>query len=133
MAYVSQELKKKLSPRIKKLAKDYGYKLSLAVNNHSTLVANITSGPANIRKNYSPGHENPVREVAPKVYENIYVNEYYIERDFSGSLRNFLVELKALMSIGNHDKSDYMIDYFDVGWYVRINLGKWDKPFTDTI
>jgi len=22
-----------------------------------------------------------------------------------------------------------MTDYFDVGWYISVNLGKWDKPY----
>jgi len=22
-----------------------------------------------------------------------------------------------------------MTDYFDVGWYISVNLGRWDKPY----
>jgi hypothetical protein len=33
------------------------------------------------------------------------------------------------MMVGNHDKSDVMTDYFNVGWYIDINIGKWDKPY----
>lgn len=28
----------------------------------------------------------------------------------------------------NYDNSDSMSDYFDVGYYVHLNFGKWDKP-----
>ena len=31
------------------------------------------------------------------------------------------------MNVGNHDNSDPMTDYFDVGWYISVNLGRWDK------
>ena len=26
-------------------------------------------------------------------------------------------------------KYNMMTDYFDVGWYISVNLGKWDKPY----
>jgi hypothetical protein len=29
-----------------------------------------------------------------------------------------------------YDNSDAMIDYFDTAFYVSINVGKWDKPYT---
>jgi hypothetical protein len=33
------------------------------------------------------------------------------------------------MNMGNHDNSDIMTDYFDVGWYVDVNIGLWNKPY----
>jgi hypothetical protein len=36
------------------------------------------------------------------------------------------------MVVGNHDRSDSMTDYFDVGWYISINVGKWNKPYEMT-
>jgi hypothetical protein len=33
-------------------------------------------------------------------------------------------------SVSNHDNSDIMTDYFDVGWYLNINVGGWNKPYT---
>jgi hypothetical protein len=32
-------------------------------------------------------------------------------------------------TVKNHDNSDIMTDYFDVGWYVNIYVGKWNKPY----
>lgn len=29
----------------------------------------------------------------------------------------------------NWDRSDSMVDYFDVNYYFHCNIGKWDKPF----
>ena len=29
-----------------------------------------------------------------------------------------------------YDNSDAMIDYFDTAFYVHINVGKWNKPYT---
>lgn len=30
---------------------------------------------------------------------------------------------------GNHDNNDIQSDYFDVGWYLYLRTGKWNKPF----
>jgi len=33
------------------------------------------------------------------------------------------------MNNGNHNNSDIQTDYFDVGWYITVNLGKYDTPY----
>jgi hypothetical protein len=33
---------------------------------------------------------------------------------------------------GNYNNSDIMTDYFDVGWYIEINVGKWNKEYNLT-
>jgi hypothetical protein len=33
------------------------------------------------------------------------------------------------MNIGNHDRSDSQTDYFDVGFYTDISIGRWDTPY----
>ena len=45
MAYMSQQKKKELAPAIKKVLNKFNMKGSLGVNNHSTLVMNLKSGP----------------------------------------------------------------------------------------
>ena len=52
MAYVSQELKAKLAPKIKAICKKYGVKASLAVRHHSTLVLNVKSGKIDFINDY---------------------------------------------------------------------------------
>ena len=44
MAYVSQEMKKALTPAIKAVLKKHRVKASISVNNHSTLCVNIKEG-----------------------------------------------------------------------------------------
>ena len=53
MAYVSQELKAKLAPKIKAICKKYGVKASLAVRNHSVLCLNIKSGKIDFIGNFN--------------------------------------------------------------------------------
>ena len=122
MAYMSQEKKAKIAPVIKAICKKYGVKASLAVNNHSTLVLNVKSGSIDFIKDYGDD------ESAAKF--GIQVNPYHFKSHFTGKSVKFLSEVIPAMNSGNHDRSDAMIDYFDVGWYVDVNIGKWNKPYT---
>ena len=67
MAYVSQELKSKLSPQIKAICKKYGVKASLAVRNHSTLVLNVKSGKIDFIRDY--GNSDDARKFGIQVNE----------------------------------------------------------------
>jgi hypothetical protein len=40
-----------------------------------------------------------------------------------------LEKIVKTLNIGNHNNSDIQSDYFDVGWYVSIKVGEWDKPY----
>ena len=122
MAYVSQELKAKLSPMIKSICKNYGVKASLAVSNHSTLVLNIKSGSIDFFKSYNRDLDKPENG-------NIQVNPYWYNDDFDGAAKEFLSEVITAMNEGNFDKSDLQTDYFHVGWYVNVNISQWDKPY----
>lgn len=113
MAFMPQSKKKELAPNIKAVLKKYSMKGSISVNNHSTLVVTLRSGEIDFDSSHS-------------------VNPYWIDRHYSGVAKDFLLELKAAMNDGNHDRSDIMTDYFDVGWYSDINIGRWNKPYEFT-
>ena len=125
MAYVSQDLKSKLAPTIKSICKRYGVKASLAVRNHSTLVLNVKSGNIDFIGDF--GNTPEARESAEKF--GIQVNPYHYERHFNGEAYHFLNEVIPAMNAGNHDNSDIQTDYFDVGWYIDVNIGRWNKPY----
>jgi len=121
MAYVSQELKAKIAPKIKAICKKYGVKASLAVRNHSTLVLNIKSGKVDFINDY--GNSEDARKFG------IQVNPYWYKDHFIGDAYHFLSEVIPAMNAGNWDKSDAQVDYFNVGWYIGVNIGKWNKPY----
>ena len=123
MAYVSQDLKKKLAPKIKAICNKYGVKASLAVRNHSVLCLNIKSGKIDFLGNYARDNEYA------KKYGHIDVNTYWYQDHFDGVARDFFSEVIPAMNVGNHDNSDIQTDYFDVGWYIDVNVGKWNKPY----
>jgi len=115
VAHMNQEKKSKLAPAIKAVLQKYKAKGSISVHNYSTLIVTISESPFEIEDDY---HQ---------------VNHYYIDRDYSSELASFLKELRDAMMEGNHDNSDVMTDYFDIGWYVSINFGKWNKPYRHAI
>jgi len=141
MAWMNQDKKQKLAPAIKAVLKKYGMKGTIGVNNHSTLVVNIKSGKLDILGNYADiTMENMWKATFPRTEEevrsitNLDVNTYWIHEQFSGKVREFMEELKDAMNgkgseIHNHDNSDIQTDYFDVGWYIDINVGRWNKPY----
>ncbi len=111
MAYMNQDKKRELAPAVKKVLKKYGVKGTLAVRHHSTLVVNLKSGKVNFG------------------IDRAQVNPYWIKEHWEGDAQSFLMELKDAMMTGNHDRSDIQTDLVDVGWYIDINIGKWDKPY----
>lgn len=121
MAYYSQERKQEAAPKVKAILKKYGIKGSLAVNNHSTVVLNIKSGNLDFIKNFN--------EAGGVSIKNISVNPYHFQTHFTGECLDFLTEVFAALSEGNHNNSDIQTDYFDVGWYIDVNIGQWDKPY----
>lgn len=117
MAYVSQDLKKRLTPGIKNVLNAYGMKWTISVNNHSTLVVTVTSGDI-----YFPAYNNT----------NCYplgFNEYWIKDNHEGIQRDFLLDLREAMMKWNWDNSDSQSDYFDKGWYISIRIGSWNKLY----
>jgi hypothetical protein len=120
MAYMSQERKKELAPKIKEILKGYGLKGSLSVRHHSTLVLNISQGGIDFIAEHINGAE------ITNGY--IQVNPFY-KNHFNGIAQKAIGRLIDAMNIGNHDNSNSQIDYFDVGWYIDINIGSWDKPY----
>ena len=132
MAFVSQELKKSVAPKIKTILNKYGVKGTLSVNNHTSLVLKIKSGTIDFIANCNATAMNdPYRSAKeiPAVVGNLSVNPYHFQSHFSGTAKKFLTEILGAMNAGNHDRSDIMTDYFDVGWYVDVNIGSWNKNY----
>jgi len=115
MAYMNQEKKKELAPTIKEICKKHGIKATLGVKDYSTLKLNVKSGTIDF------GTDS--------------INEYWYEEHFADNKKAlaFLSEVIPAMNNGNHNNSDIQTDYFDVGWYIGVKLGKYtDKPYIVT-
>lgn len=111
MAYINQETKAKIAPKVKAILKKYGLSGTLSIKDHMKLVLTLKSGP-----DYFGGD----------IWRQL--NHYSFEQNYSGEALKALLELKSAMNDGNWNNSDSQSDYFDVGWYVGFNVGG-NKPY----
>jgi len=114
-AYVSKEKTKQVREDLKKLFPQYRF--SVRREHYSSLYVAILSGPIQLLTDENNSYED--------------VNEYYIDNHYQDrpEVRDFLKEVLKVINIGNWDRSDIMTDYFDVGFYIHLSIGKWDKPY----
>lgn len=120
MAYVDQTKKAKIAANLKKVI-PAGWKYSLAVRNHSTIVLTISAAPVNLLDKVVDLREGETTfALNPYHFRNQFNERKYID---------IFEKIIAALNIDNHDNSDIMTDYFDVGHYVEISIGRWDKPF----
>ena len=131
MAYMNQDRKARLAPAVKSILKRYGVKGTLSTDLYS-ISLNIKSGTLDFIGNY-----NETVERQPGGFRNgsradkyMSINNFWYRDHFSNKvIRKFLEEILRALNDGNHDNSDIQTDYFDVGWYVHVNVGKWNKPY----
>lgn len=134
MAYCSQETKKEVSPAIKAVMKKYGMKGSIAIRNHMVLVVNIKSGKLDIMENWYKkstrfSDTNEYGDIIKKP-EYISVNEYWIDSNYTGIVKDFLKDLIFAMKTPDwRNNSDIQSDYFDISYYTDVNIGSWNKPY----
>lgn len=135
MAYMNQDKKAVIAAKVKPILKKYGVKATMAVRNHSTLVLNIKAGKLDFIENYIYTNGNSPRAMTAEQVDHLRknqtldVNPHWYQEQFTGETLAFLKELIPAMNTGNHDNSDIQSDYFDVGFYVDVNVGQWNKPY----
>jgi hypothetical protein len=110
MAYINQETKSLIKPNVDKILKSFNLKGSLSIHNHMELVLTIRSGAIDFGGRQSVG-------------------KYHLEQSFSGDALDALGQLYAALNSHNYDNSDAQSDYFDVGYYVTLQIGEWNKPY----
>ena len=127
MAYVDQAKKQKIAATLK-LVVPAGWKYSLAVNNHSTIVMTIASAPFDLIGAFAPSEY-----FDPTTATHTDVNPYHVRAHVADEcVADVFEKILEALNTGNHDNSDLMTDYFDVGHYVTLQLGRWNKPFIVT-
>ena len=133
MAYMNQDRKAAIAPVVKNILKKYGLKGSLRVRNHITLCLTIRSGQIDFVSNYlDTVGSNAHNQKWIEEKNNIDVNVYHYRNHFDGRAREALAELINAMNQGNYDNSQIEYDYFDRGWYVDVEVGRWNQPYTVT-
>ena len=113
MAYITVEQVKKMRQKIRaEFLTKKGWKISVRRDRCSSVFVDILEAPI---------------KFTDKDYEQ--VNPYYINDHYQGWPKNALLKIKEIINDGNFDKSDSMTDYYHVGWYAWISIGRWDAPF----
>lgn len=120
MAHMTKEHKARIAAELKKIMPK-NWKYSLAVRHHSEIVMTIQSAPVDI---LAAAGKPDAKEMSLTRYFR--ASELF-KRD--PELAELFQKIRDALDLDNHDRSDLMTDYFDVGHYLTINIGKWDKPF----
>jgi hypothetical protein len=127
MAYVDTTKKAKIAAALK-TAIPKGWKYSLAVRHHSTIVLTVYSAPFDLIRAFKP---SPYFN--PETATSIDVNNYHYRNHLADeTVADVFETIFAALNIDNHNRSDVQTDYFDVGHYVDFRIGRWDKPFQVT-
>lgn len=106
MAYISKEQVKEIRENLKKEFPNI--KFSVTRNNYSKIEVAIIKSNLDFGTNF------------------LDINHYYLEKYPHADI---LKRIKEIANEGNFDKSDIQSDYFHVGWYFSLLVGKWDKDY----
>ena len=138
MAYMNQVRKALIQSNLKPILARYGVKGTLSVRNHSTIVLTLKSGQIDFIENFittdlaTPHGRKMDQSTIANLRKNrsLDVNPYWYQEHFSGRAKEFLTDaMKALKSAGWYDESDAQSDYFNIAYYVDINIGRWNAPY----
>ena len=122
MAYMNQEKKAKIAAALKKVV-PVDWKYSLRVHHHSSIIMTIRSAPIDLMARLYPDF----------IGDNIDVNHYWAhDRLAECPEKQIILQIIECLNLDNWDRSDSQTDYFDVGHYVTLQIGSWDKPFAVT-
>jgi len=135
MAHMTQEHKKRIAAELKKFMPK-SWKYSLRVVHHSSIEMTIRQAPVDLPKMVFEkrgskvcNHQEPFYQDASNVYKNTSVNDHWIEEEVDAEYLTLFKKIIAALNLDNFNKSDIMTDYFHVGHYIGLEVGRWDKPF----
>ena len=122
MAYVPKELMKKVREELKKqFPKKEGWVFSLRRKHSSSINLDILQAPISFV---------PMDDIKKYGYQGL---NQYNRNIMNGEIFQKLINILNGKFEGsprqNYDNSDAMTDYFDVGWYINVSQGRYDKPF----
>ena len=134
MAYIGQKEKKELAPAIKAVLKKYDMKGTIGINHHSSLVANLKEGVLDLLGDAQKHNDEYAAMRGQKSYpvgDHLQVNTSYCDEWAKNeTIAEFYKELIAAMKgTGWYNNTDIMTDYFDIAYYLDVNVGKWDKGY----
>jgi len=85
------------------------FKFSIRVSHHTGLDVAIMSGPVRFH-----------------AADHCGINQYHLHQYENSDI---LSEMIQIINKKNWNRSDIQTDYFDVGFYLHLSQGKWNKPY----
>lgn len=131
MAYMNQERKATIAAELKKII-PAGWKYSLSVRHHSTIVLTIAAAPVDFIAEANERNRKMAERTGGTFYEvkdSFDLNHHHFDAADWPQSGKVMEKIIRALNKGNHDRSDLQTDYFDVGWYIDISIGRWNKPF----
>jgi hypothetical protein len=129
MALITQDEKKAVAAQLKTIIPK-GWKYSLAVRDYCELALTIASAPVDLLTIYNANNRSE------------YKARGYVQMTNHGLVDNFKSDaamaelfakiLAAMKGPDYFDRSDSQQDISDVAHYIRVNVGRDDKPFAVT-
>ena len=135
MAFVSNEKMAQVRADLRAQFPEIKFKVNRGQSrSYSSIYVTIVSAPyqfiqpdmeyvANVEFTYDTGYRVRSDEYNPQ-WEQALVREF--------GAKDVLRRIVEIVNKGNHDRSDSMTDYFDVGFYLNISIGEYGKPFICT-
>ncbi|MEK9955057.1 MAG: hypothetical protein VW577_06575, partial [Pelagibacteraceae bacterium] len=116
---MNQQKKAKISAALKAVV-PAGWKYTLRIYNHSRIDMTITKAPVDLVAAFG----------GLNILGNVQVNPFHYRSAIRDeSVAKVFDGIVGALNTDNYDNSDPMTDFFDVGHYVGINIGEWNRPF----
>lgn len=132
MAYINQEMKKKIADRLKQEFPSWSFRLKIL--HHSSLVVTIVRADEDLlaiaNQNVHKLPDSWLDADGKYVWKNGFEIHNRLENYF-GDNEQVIAKIKKLLAHvnlegdkdANFDESDSMTDYFHVGYYTRVRVG----------
>ena len=135
MAYISTDDVKHIRNELKKELPQY--KFSVVRDHHSSVTISLMKGPAFNDYEYFDRYNNVTKTANLSDGEHHQINQFHLEDFYGKENAEILGKIDTISRTApakNGEKvwyndSDIQTDYFDIAYYVHINVGKWNKPY----
>ena len=135
MAYISTEDVKHIRNELKKELPQY--KFSVVRDHHSSVTISLMKGPAFNDYEYFDRYNNVTKTANLSDGEHHQINQFHLEDFYGKENAEILGKIDTISRTAPaknggkvwYNDSDIQTDYFDIAYYVHINVGKWNKPY----
>ena len=135
MAYISTDDVKHIRNELKKELPQY--KFSVVRDHHSSVTISLMKGPAFNDYEYFDRYNNVTKTANLSDGEHHQINQYHLEDFYGKENAEILSKIDTISRTAPaknggkvwYNDSDIQTDYFDIAYYIHINVGKWNKQY----